>query len=38
MSFWEFLRLVLGKRFFHAAGEDEASVEGFLLEALKVVT
>jgi hypothetical protein len=27
-----------GKCFFHAVGEDEASVEGLLLEALKAVT
>ena len=27
-----------GKRFFHAVGEDEAPVEGLLLEALKAVT
>lgn len=27
-----------GKYFFHAVGEDEASVEGLLLEALKAVT
>jgi len=26
-----------GKRFFHAVGDDEASVEGLLLEALKAV-
>lgn len=27
-----------GKRFFNSAGEDHASVEGLLLEALKVVS
>ena len=26
------------RRFFHAMGEDEASIEGLLLEALKTVT
>jgi hypothetical protein len=27
-----------GKHFFHAMGQDEASVEGLLLESLKVIT